>query len=239
MQVITYDPIPKIVHQIWLGEFEPPLDWMMSWKEEFCKEYGWEYKLWRDSDIKEMSLTNKDAFEKSVSYQQKSDIARYEIMYRHGGLYADCDMIWLGNSLEKFLPFNSKMFIGVMESPSPSMNKVIPPPFIANGFFITPKHHRILKKCIYQIPERIRMNTEHAFVKTGPVLLNICIDEPIILIPHQLIFPLDFHFKHGIKNPRFFKEKALVFTYNGADYPHMKKLEALKTTGKCSGPNCN
>src|SRR4029079_1167635 len=91
--------IPKIVHQIWLGPFEPPLSWMASWKEKFCVQYNWQYKLWNEEEIKKFGLRNDSAFHASESYQQKADIARYEICHRYGGFYVDCDMIWLENNL--------------------------------------------------------------------------------------------------------------------------------------------
>ena len=234
---VEYSDIPKLIHAIWLGPFTEPVEWLKTW-EPFCATYKWKFKLWRDSDIRDLKLINEKEYNESVSYQQKSDIARYEIVYRFGGVYIDCDMIWLGNDLEKFLPLKSGMFIGVNESPSPSLNKTIRSPFIANGFFIAPKHHSILKRCIGKIPERVKMDTKHTFIKTGPSLLNECVKEPIIVLPDTWIFPMDFHFEHNIKDPTIFSDRAVIFTYNGFEYPHMKKLKLLKDTGKCSGDDC-
>ena len=38
----------------------------------------------------------------------KADIARYEILYRYGGMYIDADTLWLGN------PFNDNLFTGLL-----------------------------------------------------------------------------------------------------------------------------
>lgn len=229
---IKYDDIPKLIHMIWLGPFPAPYEWIDTWKP-FCEKYNWTFKLWREKDIDAFGLINKTQFDDSVSYQQKSDIARYEILYRLGGMYLDTDMVYLGNDLSNHLPLESKMFIGCIESPSPSLNKTIGSPYIANGWFVAPPRHQILKRCISLIPERVKINTKHTFIKTGPTLINLCVKEPIIIIPTEYIFPLDFHKMQGINDPTIFKNKALIFTYNGSDYPHMIRLKQLEKEGKC------
>lgn len=218
--------IPKKVHQIWLGPFDPPKKWMSSWKN-FCKEYNWEYYLWDDKKIKNFKLENEQEFDKSDSYQQKADIARYEILYRHGGIYADCDMIWLKKDLSKYIPFSTSDFIGVQEYPSESMQR-IGPPYLSNGFFASSVKNDILKRCIDNIPDRIAMNTTHTYIKTGPTLLNSCVKEVISIIPYYYIFPKDFHWKTHVKDPMSFSKTALVFTYNGAEYDHIKKLKQFE-----------
>jgi inositol phosphorylceramide mannosyltransferase catalytic subunit len=222
--------IPKQIFQIWLGPFEPPHEWMNTWKD-FCLKHGWNYKLWRDKDIELFGLQNKKAFDASVSYQQKSDIARYEIIHRYGGLYMDCDMVYLGNNLEDYIDFDNSSFISVNESPSPAE---IGAPYCANGWFASVPGHPSLRKMIDLIPERVKMPTEHTFIKTGPILFNMCLEGPLVVLNHYWIFPLDFHKKHNIKDPKIFKKKALVFTYNGMEYPHIKKLKSIEQFGKCS-----
>jgi mannosyltransferase OCH1-like enzyme len=233
-----YNDIPKLIHMIWLGPFPYPNEWMYTWKP-FCENFGWTLKLWREKDIEDFGLTNKKQFNESISYQQKSDIARYEIVYRLGGMYLDCDMVYLGNNIENFLPLSCKMFIGVIESPSVSLNKTIGAPYLSNGWFVAPPKRAILKRCIDLIPERVRLNTKHTFIKTGPTLLNMSVQEPIITIPTNWIFPKDFHKVHNVPDISIFKKTSLIFTYNGAEYPHMKKLKKLKESGKCNGDDCS
>lgn len=227
MDIVKYSPITKVIHQIWLGPFDPPVKWINSWKDGFCKKYNWDYILWDEKSIDKLGLINKKEYEESISYQQKSDIVRYEIMYKFGGCYIDCDMIWLGHNLEKYIPFNTNNFIGVQEFPSKSIN-IIGSPYLSNGFFACSPNHKILKRCINEIPKRVKMPTIHTFIKTGPTLLNSSIKEIICIIPYNLIFPKDFHKKTNVENPLEFSNIALVFTYNGGEYPHLKKLNKLK-----------
>ncbi len=90
---IEYDSeprIPKIIHQIWIGSPLPKKyrNWQKSWKKHHP---DWEYKLWTDKDIEEFGLVNKHWYDKTPNYGQKADIARYEILYRLGGVYVDMD----------------------------------------------------------------------------------------------------------------------------------------------------
>ena len=48
--------IPKLIHQIWLGDKKLPkncIPWMKSWKN-FNPD--WEYKLWNEENIKELKI---------------------------------------------------------------------------------------------------------------------------------------------------------------------------------------
>ena len=81
--------IPRIVHQIWLGSSVPQKyhDWMSTW----ANINGWEYKLWTDEDVRQMSLYNQDLYDRAENYGEKADILRLEILEKHGGLYVDVD----------------------------------------------------------------------------------------------------------------------------------------------------
>ena len=54
--------------------------------------HPWQYRLWTEKEIDEMGLINRDLYDKADNYAEKSDIARYEILARYGGVYADCDV---------------------------------------------------------------------------------------------------------------------------------------------------
>ncbi len=82
--------IPKIIHQVWIGSPFPEkyIYFQNTWKQYHP---DWEYILWTEKEIEEFGLINKVAYDESTNYGQKSDIARYEILYRLGGLYVDTD----------------------------------------------------------------------------------------------------------------------------------------------------
>jgi mannosyltransferase OCH1-like enzyme len=218
--------IPKIIHQIWLGPRDPPLDWMASWKDGFCKKYNWKYILWRDKDIKKLNLRNIVVFNNATSWQQKSDIARYEVLYKYGGIYLDVDMIWLKTNLNLYLNLETSHFIGVQEHFSRNL-QYIGKPFISNGFIAVSKNNTIIKNCIQKLPKRINLSKK-AFITTGPGLLNSCINIDITVIPTDWVFPVNFT---GFKtaDEKAFMKKGLIFTKSGFEMPYMKKGNFLET----------
>lgn len=90
---IKDNKIPKKIHQIWVGS-KPVPKLILQFAEKF-KELNpdWEYKLWRDKDIDNFKLKNKQAYDKASNCGSKSDIARYNILYKEGGIYFDTDFL--------------------------------------------------------------------------------------------------------------------------------------------------
>ncbi|WP_316354773.1 glycosyltransferase [Candidatus Trichorickettsia mobilis] len=84
--------IPKIMHQIWIGSSPlPPL--YKNYLEE-CKllHPDWEFKLWQNADIEQLNLQYKHVYDLARTWIQKSDVLRYEILLKYGGVYRDTDI---------------------------------------------------------------------------------------------------------------------------------------------------
>ena len=83
--------IPKIIHQIWIGPLDPPMEWIDTWKKHHP---AWQHILWNDKKIDELDLKNRKAYDyyydKGI-FNGSANVARYEILYRYGGLYVDAD----------------------------------------------------------------------------------------------------------------------------------------------------
>lgn len=200
--------IPKIIHQIWIGSRPVPYEWLNTWGE-FCKKYKWEHKIWTNEELAKFNLKNKEEFDKAKSYQQKSDILRYEIMYKYGGVYLDADMIWLGKNIAAYLPLNSANFIGVQE-PYSTFYPTIGRPYLANGFFCCSPRHIIMRKCIDNLPKRSGLSAK-AFITTGPGLFNESAkDHVITIVPEDWVFPVNF--KNIVSgNPELYKSLSCSF----------------------------
>lgn len=83
--------IPKIIHQIWLGPYKSPSEFLKYadiWKE---LHPNWEYKLWTEKDVKNLTFPDRDLYDKASSYQEKAEILKYTILNQFGGLYVDVD----------------------------------------------------------------------------------------------------------------------------------------------------
>jgi mannosyltransferase OCH1-like enzyme len=81
--------IPRVFHQIWLGS-KPLPDKFKRWADGWLKlNPGWTMQWWTDKQMPEM--VNRAQFDSAEKMAAKSDILRYEILARHGGVYIDSD----------------------------------------------------------------------------------------------------------------------------------------------------
>jgi len=84
--------IPRIIHQIWIGGSVPevfrPL--MQTWIDKHVGR-GWDYKLWTDEEVKQLVLYNQVFYDAVDNPGVKSDILKWELIYRFGGVYVDID----------------------------------------------------------------------------------------------------------------------------------------------------
>lgn len=93
--------IPKIIHQIWIGPKKKPDIWMDTFKNDYINNNpDWEYKLWNDENISELFNEFPIIFKIyniEHTYNGKSDLLRYLILYIYGGIYIDADSVWINN----------------------------------------------------------------------------------------------------------------------------------------------
>lgn len=106
--------INKLVHQIYWGfndngvllkdikEYKHAVDQ----NELYCLTNNIEYKMWNKKDI-ELLLVDKypeyiDLYNEFRYDIQRADFIRYIILYEYGGIYIDCDVIFLKNCM----PYN-------------------------------------------------------------------------------------------------------------------------------------
>ena len=97
--------IPKKIHQIWIGKEVPKKykKWRVSWMKNH-PEY--EYFLWDETKILKLDLINRNQFKRAINPAVKSDIARYEILYKFGGIYVDTDFESLKKIDDHFLTYS-------------------------------------------------------------------------------------------------------------------------------------
>lgn len=87
--------IPRIIHQTW--KTSENLPWFFKKGQDSVAEHmpDWEYRFWTDCDLE--SFVQRDYpkfFNRWISLDQpikRVDTARYMILHRYGGMYADLD----------------------------------------------------------------------------------------------------------------------------------------------------
>jgi len=147
--------IPRIIHFIWLGSKSLPQHCEKLIESWSIVHSNWLIKVWTDDSIKDLYIENRDKFENADNYGMKSDILRYEILYREGGVYIDIDYECL-QSLETIV-CNSSFFAGLSSTLTLEIN---------NGIIGSIPYHPLLEILINSIktqPVDISKPTTTAF----------------------------------------------------------------------------
>lgn len=153
--------IPKIIHHIWIGSPVPEeLQKIMNTWSEYLPD--WQHMLWTDKELDEFEMSNRNLYEASTNYGQKSDIARYEILYKFGGLYVDVDTECL-RSLED-LHYLFDFYIGIQPLDSCLLH-------VGIGVIGSIPRHPLLRAAIDSLSVNSATN-KGATHRTGPIFFT-------------------------------------------------------------------
>lgn len=155
--------IPKIIHQIWLGDQSiRPTPLMETWKD---MNPDWEYKIWTEENIPK--LKNQDQFDAVNQLPGKADILRYELLFNEGGFFIDADS-------ECIKPLKDDLINN--DSFCCWENEIVRPGLMANGYLASCKNNKLMKSLIDQISniplEYLQRPNMAPWVTLGPVLLT-------------------------------------------------------------------
>ncbi len=148
---------------MWPGEDPLPAE-LESYGESWARHHpGWEMKLWRPSDLP--PLCNQALFDDATSYAMRSDIARYELLLRYGGIYVDTDF-------ECLRPFEDLLgdveaFIGTEDGH-----------YLTNALMGAVPGHPVIEAIVDAIPASIATNPQGPPNElTGPHLVTAVLED--------------------------------------------------------------
>jgi inositol phosphorylceramide mannosyltransferase catalytic subunit len=82
--------IPRTIHRVWLGGHPMP-EREARFGESFAQHNpGWTMRLWTDEDLPTLDIGESER-ERSRSASELSNLVRYEVLHRYGGVYVDTD----------------------------------------------------------------------------------------------------------------------------------------------------
>lgn len=132
--------VPKIIHKIWVGN-KPLPDIYRIWADEaIALSPGWELKWWFDDELKQEISSNRRQFLYANSVAMRSDLARYDLLHRYGGLYLDTD-IQVIQDLNKLLD-------------KPSINAAVgreSQQFIGNAVILSAPYHSLMHDAVNDV----------------------------------------------------------------------------------------
>jgi len=199
--------IPAILHQIWFGEKPiPPL--YKTWQQQWLKMHpNWTLMKWTEKKIQKdfpKGLYNQKTFDlakKANNFARMSDVVRYELLNKYGGLYIDYDV----KCLSSFDPLHYAYdFYAGLESFGSSG-------YCCNAVIGATPSHPIIQTCVegiksYENKEpdlklwpyetQAEKETLVTFITTGPTMLTRAIwhaankdGSADIILPQVYFFP--------------------------------------------------
>ena len=197
--------IPKIVHQIWLGNSKPFKlhEMYMDTCKKLYKANDWEYLIWTDKDItqenfpktykyiQEVIAIGKEMKSLNKKYAQIADLMRLEILYNHGGMYLDTTVecvnpIVLGE--DTFVVSNECKKNGFKCASEKGL-------YVSNSFIASVPRHPIIRAMLSKkVLDSINFYSPNVNVQTGPYFLGKFIDKfkgkyKITMLHYSKVYP--------------------------------------------------
>lgn len=135
---------------------------------------GWELKLWTDEGLPQLRFP--EALEKARNLGERSDLLRYEILVREGGVYVDTDME-CRRPLDPLLDGVSA-FAGWVRAQK-----------VGNAIIGAEPGHPAIERMLEQATSRV--GTGHVSAATGPRLLTevLTSSEGVTIFERELFYP--------------------------------------------------
>ncbi len=154
---IPENKIPKLLFQTWKDDnFSNEFNEIRNTWKNYNPEYS--YYLFTDNDCDDFIKNNfnnriYDAYLKIIPGAYKSDLWRYCILYKYGGVYCDIDTLCL-NKIDNFLDNNITFMIPIDLNQNPNEGNYN----LFNAFIAIEKDSNILLECINNIVYNIENN---------------------------------------------------------------------------------
>ena len=226
--------IPKIIHQIWLGGEIPKNVLSLAEKIKDLNS-DWEFKFWTDHNL--VFIENEYFLKiKSIkNFGVQSDIIRYLILDKFGGIYLDCDFL----PIKKFQDLLSDTcFLAGICNPDEN-NK----PVIANGLIGSIPNHPLLQSINFKIKNKINKlldleNQTDIFLNTGPTFFTNEIlefikgnsKEKIVIFPSSYFYPINYRKRYIINSKMIekhkFKETYLIHLWDTSWFKSKKNIKS-------------
>lgn len=186
--------IPRVFHRIWLDGPEPAeqFGWLESWRRYHPT---WQIRTWTDENLP--PLQNQRWFDRAASPAQRSDIARYELLARYGGVYLDGDM----EALQPIDPL-----LGGVEFFAASEDDV----WINIAILGCVPGNETMRRLVAALPASIAANSDAGVnVQTGPQFFTRIVNHarsapqaiPVTVFPPALFYPYHFSEPHRSAGP--------------------------------------
>lgn len=166
-------PVPRTIHQIWIGSKPAPIT-TRAWRAH-AERHGYGYKLWREGDLDTIGVDKNPVF---AAMRERGDmpgavdVARYIVLQQMGGIYLDCDWYPARNDIS-FHDRLSLVGLNVIAEDVPrdtGSGSVL----LSNALIAAPADHPAIRRTLEALPEALAaMPDAPAWWSTGPLLFTV------------------------------------------------------------------
>lgn len=174
--------IPKIIHQIWIGNKPKPVKLMQTWKD---KHPDYQFIEWNNETIKKMKFACQDRIDELWHLERWSgiaDIIRYEVLYEFGGFVAPADSVCL-NRIDDLLGYEN----GFCCYENEELRKGLLSPHLG-----MPQKSNLMAVLVAIIKRDTQILRADAWITTGNKLLTDVVESmkfPIEILPSYTFIP--------------------------------------------------
>ncbi|WP_188356097.1 glycosyltransferase [Rhizobium rhizogenes] len=167
------EDVPRIIHQIWIGERALPVS-VKAWAAHAAK-HGYDYRLWREVDLEREGVFADAVFKTMLEqgdYPGAVDVARYIVLERFGGIYLDCDWYPARDdvSFDAFLPLAGLTAFDEKTPRDTGQGSML----LANSFIASPAGHPVFRRMLEVFPGILEeMPRAPAWWSTGPLIFTV------------------------------------------------------------------
>ncbi|MFK8080352.1 MAG: glycosyltransferase family 32 protein [Granulosicoccus sp.] len=166
-------PVPRKIHQIWIGSKPAPAG-TNAWREHATvNDYA--YQLWTEENLQTLGLAQSPAYRSMLDKGDLPgavDVARYSILKSYGGVYLDCDWYPVRNdiSFHDLLPMNGLVTMAEDVPRNTGKGSLL----LANSFIASPPGHPVFTRLSNALTEVIaELPKAPAWWSTGPLLFTL------------------------------------------------------------------
>lgn len=183
MTELAREPVPRLLHQIWLGSLDLPPS-TRRWAEHAAAT-GFQYRLWREADLEALGIMDHPAYRGMLEegdYPGAVDVARYLVLQAQGGIYIDCDWFPARNDLgfADLLPL-----VGLMALPEDTPRQTGRGSLLlTNSLIASPAGHPVFARLLEAMPKVMDvLPGAPAWWSTGPLIMTVLFRSTSVYVP--------------------------------------------------------
>jgi len=206
--------IPLFIHQIWFGDVldkKSIRSILLKKVKKVAKDNQFGYKLWTNDDLTEENFPITWEYIQIAKkygkkrYAQISDLCRYEILNRYGGVYLD-SLFEISPKFCRYIKKYSSFSMIVANEDPCQLNCKSGDKYLSNGFFASVSGCPSLQNLLHRESlKKINFKNDYINKETGPYFFRKgIVKKDVHVIDTELIYPFMTHdsdYREGIENP--------------------------------------